>query len=65
MNASETNVSPLITNSIAPFCGSSIKIDWPSIETLKEMLTALNYSQLGRQLGVSDNAIRKHIKRYS
>lgn len=41
------------------------KIVWPSVESLKEMLADSNYSQLGKQLGVSDNAVRKHIKRYS
>ena len=38
------------------------KIIWPSIKELKERLNKSNYSKLGRELGVSDNAIRKHIK---
>jgi hypothetical protein len=41
------------------------RIIWPSIESLKEMLEKSNYTKLGRQLGVSDNAIKKHIKNHS
>lgn len=41
------------------------KIEWPSIEDLKNMLSKSNYSQVGKQLGVSDSAIRKHIIRHS
>ena len=40
------------------------KIDWPDIDTLKAMLAASNYSALARELGVSDNAIRKHLRYY-
>ena len=41
------------------------KIQWPTnIELLKELETK-SYSQLGRELGVSDNAIRKHLRRGS
>ena len=38
------------------------KINWPSIEELQELLKKYNYVQLGKILGVSDNAIRKRIK---
>jgi hypothetical protein len=41
------------------------KIDWPDIDTLKQMLAESNHYRLGKQLGVSDNAIRKHIKNHS
>jgi 5-methylcytosine-specific restriction endonuclease McrA len=41
------------------------KLTWPSIEQLNEMLLTMSYVELGKKLGVSDNAIRKHIKRYS
>ena len=43
------------------------KIQWPTIEELIQLLknNDNNYSQVGRILGVSDNAIRKHIKHYS
>jgi len=41
------------------------KINWPSINDLKTMLNQKSYVQLGQELGVSDNAIRKHIKNYS
>ena len=39
------------------------KIEWPSLEALHEELKLKSYSQLGRELGVSDNAIRKHLKK--
>jgi len=48
-------------------CGSrrvrKAKITWPPIGELLEMLAESNYSAVGRELGVSDNAIRKHIKK--
>lgn len=41
------------------------KIQWPSVKELLERLTTISYIQLGKELGVSDNSIRKHIKKYS
>lgn len=41
------------------------KIEWPSIEVLKGMLIDSNYKQVGVMLGVSDNAIRKHINKHT
>lgn len=38
------------------------KINWPPLEQLRIMLSESNYSRLGAKLGVSDNAIRKHIR---
>lgn len=38
------------------------KIEWPSVENILERLKTTNYTALGRELGVSDNAIRKHLK---
>lgn len=38
------------------------KIVWPSLETLYDSLSEKNYFQVGKELGVSDNAVRKHIK---
>ena len=38
------------------------KINWPSVKELQRRLKACSFSALGRELGVSDNAIRKHIK---
>lgn len=40
------------------------KINWPPIEILKEKLLASSYLSLGKELGISDNAIRKHIKNH-
>jgi len=41
------------------------KINWPSVKELQERLKTTSYLQLGKELGVSDNAIRKRIKNYS
>jgi len=38
------------------------KISWPSLENLLVMVDELGFSESGRRLGVSDNAIRKHIR---
>jgi 5-methylcytosine-specific restriction endonuclease McrA len=38
------------------------KIAWPPIEELLEMLEGSSYVAVGKKLGVSDNAIRKHIR---
>lgn len=37
-------------------------IDWPPTEYLKVMVQKSSYSAVGRELGVSDNAVRKRIK---
>ncbi len=39
------------------------KIDWPQDEKLLNMLKNNSFVSVGRQLGVSDNAIRKRLKR--
>ncbi len=39
------------------------KIVWPSDDELLAMLEKSNYSEVGRRLGVSDNAIRKRLRR--
>ena len=38
------------------------KIEWPSVEVLSAMVRQANYTQVAKQLGVSDNAVRKRIK---
>ena len=38
------------------------KIEWPDVDTLKQMIEQSNYTQVAKELGVSDNAIRKHLK---
>lgn len=40
------------------------KIEWPDCVTLHQMVNSTSYSAVGRVLGVSDNAIRKHISRH-
>lgn len=37
------------------------KISWPSRDSLVELVTDLGYSETGRRLGVSDNAVRKRL----
>lgn len=39
------------------------KIVWPKLEDLERMVEENGFSKTGRLLGVSDNAIRKHLKR--
>jgi hypothetical protein len=38
------------------------KIDWPDTQELVVMLDASSYLEVGRRLGVSDNAIRKRLR---
>lgn len=40
------------------------KIEWPSIEILLKKLEITPFTTLAKELGVSDNAIRGHIKRH-
>ncbi len=39
------------------------KINWPDDDTLLKMIRLANFSIVSRKLGVSDNAIRKRLKR--
>lgn len=41
------------------------RIVWPSAEELRERLKSTSFVQLGRELGVSDNAIRKFLRNNS
>lgn len=41
------------------------KINWLSIETLKEKIAKTSFSAVAKELGVSDNAVRKRIKNHS
>lgn len=40
------------------------KINWPSKEILEQMLTDKSCCQIAKELGVSDNAVRKRAKKY-
>jgi hypothetical protein len=46
------------------FVNVPTKIEWPAIDTLIEMVEASSYLAVGKELKVSDNAVRKHIKRH-
>jgi transposase-like protein len=39
------------------------KIVWPTDKELLAMLAVSNYLQVGKRLGVSDNAVRKHLRK--
>lgn len=41
------------------------KIKWPEINELVQMVKNHGYVAVGKKLGVSDNAVRKHIKNHS
>jgi hypothetical protein len=41
------------------------KIKWPDINSLIEQVNETSYVAVGKNLGVSDNAVRKHIKKHS
>lgn len=41
------------------------KISWPNVRKLIRMVEEKSYLEVGRELGVSDNAVRKRIKNYS
>ncbi len=43
--------------------GRPPKIEWPSLPELIAEVKATSYLATGRRLGVSDNAVRKHINR--
>ena len=38
------------------------KIAWPGLKELQNMVSEQSYLAVGKELGVSDNAVRKHIK---
>jgi len=40
------------------------KIMWPDSNTLQSMVDNSNYLQVSKELGVSDNAIRKRLRKY-
>ena len=41
----------------------SYNVDWPSLDELVESVNTVGYSATGRKIGVSDNAVRKRIRR--
>lgn len=44
--------------------GLRTKIKWPSVDELMKLVESQGYSETGRLLGVSDNAVRTHLKKY-
>lgn len=47
------------------YYSSRERIDWPKIDDLIRMVKKWNFSKVGRDLGVSGNAIRKRIRNHS
>lgn len=45
--------------------GRPTKIEWPPLEDLRRMVEETSYVAAGRVLGVSDNAIRKHLRKHA
>lgn len=43
---------------------ANTKVDWPSTQELLDRVKATSYTQVGKELGVSDNAVRKRIKNH-
>jgi hypothetical protein len=43
--------------------GHAPKIAWPPSEELVEAVRCSSYAAVGRSLGVSDNAVRKHLRK--
>jgi len=39
------------------------KIEWPPLDEVFNLVASTNFSQAAKQLGVSDNAIRKFFNR--
>lgn len=57
--------SGLRCKSCAGKARESTKIEWPPVEELLDRLVNSNYTRLAKELGVSDNAIRKRIANHS
>lgn len=43
-------------------CANKPKIDWPPMIELIELVQSNSFLRVGKMLGVSDNAVRKHLK---
>lgn len=50
-------------------CASTVlqptKIDWTSVKDLIQMVSESSYLAVSKQLGVSDNAVKKRIRNHS
>jgi predicted RNA-binding Zn-ribbon protein involved in translation (DUF1610 family) len=61
--------APRFTKTRATSCRLCVahptKIAWPTDKELLAMLAVSNYLQVGKRLGVSDNAVRKHLRKHA
>jgi hypothetical protein len=70
---------PSLSQQVCPLCGGTkdrkaktcavcrdrrSKINWPDSARLLQMVQETSYLAVGRELGVSDNAVRKRLKRH-
>lgn len=44
--------------------GKNLKIIWPDSQILQQMVNEFGYKETGRQLGVTDNTVRKRLKNH-
>lgn len=61
---SEMKDSNYCSISCAAYGTNKTKAEWPPTEVLERMVEATSYCAVGRQLGVSDNAVRKRIRNH-
>jgi Zn finger protein HypA/HybF involved in hydrogenase expression len=61
----ETDIRQNSKNGFCRKCAhpKKTKIKWPDDAVLFAMLAESNYTQVGKKLGVSDNAVRKHVEK--
>jgi hypothetical protein len=59
-----TSVSRRVKRCMTCHSKKEERVDWPTIEKVMSMVNESNYSAVGRELGVSDNAVRKRIKNH-
>jgi ssDNA-binding Zn-finger/Zn-ribbon topoisomerase 1 len=52
------------TRCVSCSAAQKIKTDWPPTDQLISMVEKTSYTSVGRELGVSDNAVRKRIKNH-
>ena len=45
--------------------GKHLRIAWPTVSVVREMVNTTSFRAAGARLGVSDNAVRKHLRRSS
>lgn len=65
VNFETTETKQRVYCSAGCFQKSQERIKWPDYNTLTKMVEDSNFSAVGRQLGVSDNAVRKRLQNHA